>query len=555
MPWILGVGAPAPAPPRGVGPRGEVEKIQDAGGEAGCGATVLVLPGTYVEHVVGTRSVNIIGDGGPAATEWRGSERMLRLFLLDQPGQRVRIEGIDFSGEGTEETPLWGAVYVRAFDDGGTFEIRNCWIHDVGDMSLGATYGALYGHADTLRVANVSLWGNVGWGYGGGAFLLGKQHLEIRNNWIADNSMSDQDGWVAAGLAVYTNGEAIIQTNVFLNNGHQEQHEFTIGGGLGATNGATGYYRIIGNYFEGNEAFEGAACGGLPEKPALVSDNVFVRNHARTNTVDDYSARGGAFVVGFTYNATITHNLFLGNSAETAPGAEADPARGSAILLDGPGSYVGSNIFTEQEGAPAVWASYRTQTVVGNLVWQNQDGDYGGAPIDVQLEVAADPRFFAADLGDYRLRPDSPCIDAGDPDPPEGIDSLDVDGTRRDIGPLPFDQSDFNLLYVVPHSARAYAGSELPFRVLVANLAPQPRAPELGIELRDAGGTTLYRRARPFHFPAEGSWHDEVLVEVPEQLAPGRYTVLISMEQSDSEEIELVITEPPARPEPGVAEP
>jgi len=107
----------------------------------------------------------------------------------------------------------------------------------------------------------------------------------------------------------------------------------------------------------------------------------------------------------------------------------------------------------------------------------------------------------------------------------------------------------------VPHSARAYAGSELPFRVLVANLAPQPRAPELGIELRDAGGTTLYRRARPFHFPAEGSWHDEVLVEVPEQLAPGRYTVLISMEQSDSEEIELVITEPPARPEPGVAEP
>jgi len=50
-----------------------------------------------------------------------------------------------------------------------------------------------------------------------------------------------------------------------------------------------------------------------------------------------------------------------------------------------------------------------------------------------------DPLFVNMAKGDYRLRLDSPCIDAGDPDP----ELVDVDGTRNDLGvfggPSPMD--------------------------------------------------------------------------------------------------------------------
>lgn len=48
--------------------------------------------------------------------------------------------------------------------------------------------------------------------------------------------------------------------------------------------------------------------------------------------------------------------------------------------------------------------------------------------------VHADPLVHDFKGHDFHLRPGSPCIDAGDPTSP-----LDPDGTRADMGPLPFD--------------------------------------------------------------------------------------------------------------------
>ncbi len=49
--------------------------------------------------------------------------------------------------------------------------------------------------------------------------------------------------------------------------------------------------------------------------------------------------------------------------------------------------------------------------------------------------MVADPRFVYRLDGDYRLLPESPCIDAGDPH----RRYYDPDGSRNDIGALPFD--------------------------------------------------------------------------------------------------------------------
>ncbi len=53
------------------------------------------------------------------------------------------------------------------------------------------------------------------------------------------------------------------------------------------------------------------------------------------------------------------------------------------------------------------------------------DGDFAGT----NGNFSADPRFWAPELGDYRLAPGSPCIDAGDPAGP-----LDPDGSIGDVG-------------------------------------------------------------------------------------------------------------------------
>ena len=64
-----------------------------------------------------------------------------------------------------------------------------------------------------------------------------------------------------------------------------------------------------------------------------------------------------------------------------------------------------------------------------NNIWNN-GVDYQGVREPGPGAHSQDPRFVADGQGDYRLRPDSHCIDAGDPDP----SFQDVDGSRNDMG-------------------------------------------------------------------------------------------------------------------------
>ncbi len=67
-----------------------------------------------------------------------------------------------------------------------------------------------------------------------------------------------------------------------------------------------------------------------------------------------------------------------------------------------------------------------------NDVWNNAINYQGLAAGGSDL--SQDPLFVNPFFGDFRLRPESPCINAGDPDSA----FIDPDGTRSDIGALPF---------------------------------------------------------------------------------------------------------------------
>ncbi len=66
-----------------------------------------------------------------------------------------------------------------------------------------------------------------------------------------------------------------------------------------------------------------------------------------------------------------------------------------------------------------------------NNVWENVYHNYLGLSPG-KYDISKDPQFVGQ--GDYHLKPTSPCIDAGDPDPRYN----NTDGSRADIGALPY---------------------------------------------------------------------------------------------------------------------
>lgn len=64
-------------------------------------------------------------------------------------------------------------------------------------------------------------------------------------------------------------------------------------------------------------------------------------------------------------------------------------------------------------------------------VWQNA-ADYSGTSAAGTGCISKNPVFANPDIGDFRLSENSPCIDAGDPDP----EFNDPDGTRNDLGAI-----------------------------------------------------------------------------------------------------------------------
>ena len=87
-----------------------------------------------------------------------------------------------------------------------------------------------------------------------------------------------------------------------------------------------------------------------------------------------------------------------------------------------------------------------------NNVWSNSPNyniTYPG-----QTDISTDPIFVDLTHDDNHLQPNSPCIDAGDPETP-----LDPDGTRADMGALYFDQR--NLYPAAPMNLSATAGNQI----------------------------------------------------------------------------------------------
>jgi len=194
--------------------------------------------------------------------------------------------------------------------------------------------------------------------------------------------------------------------------------------------------------------------------------NNIITNNAVTNTNDVGGAQGGG-ILCFGGNPLIQDNLIMANEARYGAGLVLDFSGGRVrnnIIYKNFGTtvYGGAGIWTIGEGpapmivenntivenssdtrggAMFVWDG--TLVARNNILWKNTQRN--GRPIATegrgQVKITfsdieggfpgagnidADPLFKDTD---FNLAPNSPCIDAGDPDSP-----LDSDGTRADMG-------------------------------------------------------------------------------------------------------------------------
>jgi hypothetical protein len=212
---------------------------------------------------------------------------------------------------------------------------------------------------------------------------------------------------------------------------------FTITGG-----GNSGIYcvgaspTIQNNIITLNSSTYGAAINLYYTTNAMIRDNIIYDNTAelygaaihQENCSDDticynivYNNNGvGAFRIKdsytYIYNNTISSTL-----------RDCIISHNSAFLV------VSNNILFNSPKYGVYAAAGGAADVAYNCSWNNAAGSYYGIQIG-DGNIYDNPLFINESLYDYNLNYDSPCIDAGHPDPIYN----DPDGTRNDIGALYF---------------------------------------------------------------------------------------------------------------------
>ncbi len=225
----------------------------------------------------------------------------------------------------------------------------------------------------------------------GGVFGREGAELFILGNRFFNN------GW--DGIALYRGATAVIADND-INGGR--------GAGIGITWDASAqiYRNKISNYWKGIGAFGASR--------AIVSNNLVTDN------------LGWGIIVTNKAYMDVTNNVVTKNGN-----------CGLAIWSDVCSGRFANNIVTEN-GWREEWVcprvglwnyGYLKNFIIShNNIYNNHDGEYRDMPdlTDKSGNISVEPMFVGQN--DYHLRPDSPCINAGDPE------ITDNDGSRSDMG-------------------------------------------------------------------------------------------------------------------------
>jgi len=209
------------------------------------------------------------------------------------------------------------------------------------------------------------------------------------------------------------------------------ESEASYGGGIYCTNASP---NIINNVITDNSAYNGGGIYCTNSSPTITKNEI-ANNVVQGRPTPMISFGGGGIYCTDSSSPSITNNVITCNSAYRGGGiycgSSSSPSIINNVIAYNEVSGTGGGIYCSSGMKPFVlntiiWEN-KSEQVWGsiNIYYSNVQGGWEG--ID---NIDMDPLFVNAENGDYHLQPDSPCIDAGYPNPQYN----DPDGTRNDMG-------------------------------------------------------------------------------------------------------------------------
>jgi hypothetical protein len=338
------------------------------------GDTVLVAPGTYAETFnMQGKNILLTSSQGPDTTVIQG-----HLWVNAGEDSTCIIRGFTFFDPWQAPYSYINAVYgASPIIEGNIF--RNGFTGAGGAMSI-------FGGSNPKIRENV-IKNNYSRYWGGGLFFapesdIATRHAQVSNNIISGNRAGFTPEPGGSGAGIYLVGDADIRNNLIYNNRGASSIYPEAGGGI---------YKS--GYFQVSQGFK-----------TIIANNTIANNEEKfTQYPDDTHGIGGGIYI-------------------SAPSAlDSLVIKNNIIAFN----YWGGNV----RGYPndSMYFEWDYNLIYGDTSLAFQHGEH---------DIFQDPLFIDTASHDYHLLPNSPCIDAGDPNSP-----VDPDGTRADIGAYFFDHS------------------------------------------------------------------------------------------------------------------
>jgi len=251
-----------------------------------------------------------------------------------------------------------------------------------------------------------------------------------------DDNATTVNIWYGGGIFCEGSSPTISHNVIRHNQMPSDEENVSVGGGIACTDSLA---RISHNVITENSASVGGAL--MSEQSITLANNLIYLNHAHLYA-------GGAYLGG---GGLVINNTFVANSiiASEEPRDEWTFNVGH-IMLQGPVELF-NNIICGSDNAGLVSLAMEPlerPILRHNNLWGNAGGDYvtySFSPSDELKSEAVsfagqsgnlslDPWFIDAENHDYRLHPDSPCINAGDPNAVELAGPTDLVGILRVMG-------------------------------------------------------------------------------------------------------------------------
>ncbi|MCE9595497.1 MAG: hypothetical protein K8S98_15020 [Planctomycetes bacterium] len=326
---------------------------------------------------------------GGGMLSWNGTGSVLNALIEDNSAGVLSLG--DFQGQGGGVEVLFTPSFNEVF-------LANCEIR--GNR---ATQGA--GVLGLATLSDVSLHDNVGQ-IGAGVYSFGSfiHQCDVFDNAPVDSSVQ------VTGLGVFNEPTSTTTIEASKIHGHHG-----IGFGIGVHGGELTACRLYDNHGVGPFPSEGGGAYGATLASCFVYDNEVSETGSPTPNA-----------VGGGLRSCTAQRCFVYDNVANAGGGAHD-------------SSLDHCSFENNSGGGLFGGS-----AVNSILWNNHPVDVaGGATVtwsDVGTgasgvgNLALDPQFWMAAFNDYYLRPNSPCIDAGDPASPH-----DPNGSIADMGAVPFD--------------------------------------------------------------------------------------------------------------------